>query len=143
MMKRSAMKPPEVAEDFRSTSIGDARLNRRVVRVVERLASKPEESFPDAMNGEAELEALYRLLNNERATPRALLAPHARATHERARLAGHVLAIHDSSEFVFKGEQREGLYKLRSNTWGFGAHVTLLVCNGTARRALGVAAIEI
>ncbi|NMQ19097.1 IS4 family transposase, partial [Candidatus Competibacter phosphatis] len=48
--------------------MGDARLNRRLVRMAERLGAQPNASIPVACNGWAETQAAYRLLAHEAVT---------------------------------------------------------------------------
>jgi hypothetical protein len=116
---------------------GDARLNRRLVKLAEQLAKAPDRSFPRATGDEAELEATYRFLGNEKVTAEAILAPHVRATLQRCEASGPVFVAHDSTEFSFNGE-REDLGRLSSDTThGFLAHVALAV-SGKKRVPLGV-----
>ncbi|NMQ20566.1 hypothetical protein E4P82_16000, partial [Candidatus Competibacter phosphatis] len=56
--------------------LGDARLNRRLVRMAERLGAQPNASIPVACNGWAETQAAYRLLAHEAVTWERVLTPH-------------------------------------------------------------------
>lgn len=109
--------------------MGDARLEKRAVKIVETLAASPGESFPSQMDDDAELEAFYRFVNNERVEGELLLEPHARATAERvAAVRGDVLVIHDTTVFSFGGEtRRAGLGRIKKGGQGFSAHVGLVV----------------
>ena len=60
--------------EFEGIDLGHKKCDRRLERVVAALAVKPDASFPEAMGNDAELEGLYRLLNNERVSPSKLLA---------------------------------------------------------------------
>ena len=108
--------------------LGDARLARRAVQLVDFLAAAPDKSFPRQMDDDGELEALYRFVNNEKVQPELLLAPHYRATSARAAEAGRVIVIHDTTGFSFGGEtQREGLGRVKTGGQGFNAHAALVV----------------
>lgn len=108
--------------------LGDARLSRRAVQLVDLLAAAPDKSFPRQMDDDGELEALYRFVNNEKVQPELLLAPHYRATSCRASEAGRVIVIHDTTGFSFGGEtQREGLGRIKKGGQGFNAHAALVV----------------
>jgi hypothetical protein len=95
------------------------------------------------MASDAELEGVYRLLNNERVTFEAVLAPHIEATLKRATQHGTCLVLHDTTSFEFGGaSRRDGLGLMIGNGQGFFAHVSLAVAPGEARTALGVVAVE-
>jgi len=133
-----------VAEEFVGAKLGDARLSRRLVAIGEKLATAPAQTFPKLMVTDAEQEAFYRFLRNEKVTLERLLQPHAAATVQRAAKRGVVLVLHDTTEFSFKGEVPRGeLTELRSGTYGFAAHASLVVGADGSRDALGVAALTI
>lgn len=127
------------AQELGGGFFGDARLSRRVVSLAERMARRPDASFPKALDG-AELEAAYRFFNNRKVTAQAILAPHVRATVGRAQ--GEVmLALHDTTTFSFRPDGgREGLGRDQLGTQTLHAHVTLAV--GTDRTPLGVLALR-
>jgi len=131
-----------VAEEFEGLELGDARLNQRAVKIVNRVAAEPGKSFPRATSDDSELEALYRFLNNDRVKPEAVLAGHYEATAERAVTAGQVLVIHDTTGFSFGGEtRRKGLGRMKTasarGTQGFYWHAAL-VASAHAGVPLGV-----
>src|SRR5213080_3709655 len=82
----------------------DRRLQRRFDGIVAAMKKAPEESFPKAFADDSELEATYRFLNNERVTWQELLAPHLEETVARVAKDPVVLAVHDSTSFMFGGE---------------------------------------
>ena len=84
--------------------LGDARLNRRLVRVAERLGAQPGASIPVACGGWAETQAAYRLLAHEAVAWEAVLAPHWECSLERMR--GHlvVLCVQDSTELNYTAQ---------------------------------------
>ena len=57
------------AAELGGANLGDARLNRRLVRVAERLGARPGASIPVACGGWAETQAAYRLLAHEAVRP--------------------------------------------------------------------------
>jgi hypothetical protein len=125
-----------IREEFEDADFGDERLNRRLVRLADALAEDPAESLPQNLD-DASLEAAYRFLNNESVSPAAILAPHVRETLRRID-GGHVLAVHDTTQFGFRADgKRSGLGHLRS-TQRFFSHVTLAVRPGENREPLGV-----
>lgn len=131
------MREPKV--EFSGVRLGDSRLDGRLLQMVDDLADDPSQSFPDAFGRGAPLEGGYRLLNNARVTPEAIIAPHvenaARRVHER----GAALLVHDTTELRFPGE-RDQLAKIQSDQWehGFLAHYTVAVSADGLREPLGV-----
>lgn len=100
----------------------------------------PGASFPVAMKSTAQREALYRFLGNERVTLDRLLAGHVAQTHERARAAGEVRIVHDTTTFRYAGE-REGLGTVRGPKPGYFGHIALAVGATEERQAMGVLGI--
>lgn len=124
-------------DDLSGADFGDARLTKRLLRIVEGLAPNPAASLPDAAKNDAELEATYRFLQNEKVTPAGILAPHYAATVRRGRDLGLILCAHDTTEFSFSTE-REGLGRINDGGRGFFAHVALGIRADEARTPLGV-----
>lgn len=130
--------------EFEGITLGDERLERRVLETAEKLAARPAASLPTATRTDASLEGTYRLLGNEAVTPEKILAPHRRRTSERAEVARRakrpLFAIHDTTEATFGGEYlREGLGFMSNGSQGFFAHVTLLASrDGEEKDPLGV-----
>lgn len=129
---------PSIVGEFDSSDLGDERLEARLALLAETLAQDPKLSLPEALGDGAELEGAYRFFNNDRVEAQAVLRPHVSAT--AARLVGRkrVLAVHDTTEFVFGGRsQRRGLEGDR-----FHAHFTLAVSADGRREPLGVLAVK-
>ncbi len=131
----------DVRSEFSGANFGDQRLSARLMRMAGALARTPDKSFPQAFGAESELEAVYRFWNNERVSAEAILTPHVEATIERCRVAGGVWALHDSSEFLFKGE-REGLGRMLDHIRGFLGHFCLAVEADSQRLPLGILGFE-
>ena len=117
-----------VSEEFEDAELGDDRLGSRLLRIAQALAMRPELGFPRAMRSEAELEGLYRFINNPRFAADEIVAPHIDRTFGRANEAGEVIAIHDSSFFQSAKKSPRQQAGIRSivGARGFMAHVALL-----------------
>jgi len=87
-----------IVDELQTADLGDARLDARFALVLDRLSLKPALKFNAACRGRAEVAGAYRLVNNPKATPQTLLAPHADATLERIRAYPVVLLAQDTSE---------------------------------------------
>jgi hypothetical protein len=131
----------DVVSEFDGESLGDARLDERLRRIVALAAADPSQSFPDQMESIADREALYRFLANPKVTLSGVLSGHVRQTHERLRARGVVRVVHDTNTFRFSGE-REGLGVLRGGAKGFLAHVALAVSADETREPLGVLGVH-
>jgi hypothetical protein len=118
-------------------NFGDERLNRRVALLLKRLADRPEESLPSALQGWGETMAAYRFFNNERVTAEKVLEPHRDATLERAKQFAVVLCVNDTSELDYTGKQILGLGPMtHESALGLYIHPTLAVT--PERLCLGV-----
>ena len=92
------------AAELGGAKLGDGRLNRRLVRVAERLGAQPGASIPGACGGWAETQAAYRLLAHEAVTWEQVLAPHWDWSIERMRCQPVVLCIQDSTELDYTAQ---------------------------------------
>jgi hypothetical protein len=72
-----------VRHEVGGVDLSDRRLNRRVVKVTEQLAKSPTVPINEACGDWASTQAAYRLFNNPKATPQALIEPHIEATVRR------------------------------------------------------------
>lgn len=131
-----------IEREFAGANLGDRRLSRRLVEIGTAMADSPEKSFPKASGTAARLRGTYRFVNNESVTPDGILGPHRAQTTARARQAGEVLVVHDTTDLEFPGEEpREGLGFIRSGTdQGFLLHCSLVVSADGTRRPIGVIA---
>lgn len=91
-------------KELAGVDFGDARLNRRLVRVAERLGAQPGASIPVACGGWAETQGAYRLLAHKAVTWEQVLAPHWDCSVERMRSQPVVLCIQDSTELDFTAQ---------------------------------------
>lgn len=92
------------AAELGGAELGDARLNRRLGRVAERLGAQPGASIPVACGGWAETQAAYRLLAHEAVTWEQVLAPHWACSVERMRRQPVVLCVQDSTELDYTAQ---------------------------------------
>jgi hypothetical protein len=123
--------------EFETIDLGDARRNKRAIRLVERLSAQPTASVPQACGDWADTMAAYRFFNNEEIDWRAILSAHTDCA--RTRMAAHevVLCIQDTTELDFNGQDASGLGPLNYEAQrGMYAHPTYAV--STSREPLGV-----
>lgn len=143
-----AMKLPKssverVGRALQRAELGDPRRKKRLTKAVSRLARKPRASLPEAMESESELEGIYRFANNAAIEPQELFSALAGAAAERARVAGEVLVIHDTTSCTFEHADPAEVGYLSTGKAGFYAHCSLVVESGAWRRPLGVVHLEV
>ena len=99
-----------VREEFAHADLADKRLNHRLVKTAEHLARSPLSPINEACGDWASTQAAYRLFDNARASPQAILAPHVRETAKRmAGCGGPVLVMQDTVFFSYRpGFSRNG-----------------------------------
>jgi len=100
----------------------DERLNTRFGVILQTLADKPLDSFPQASRNAGQAKAIYRFLDNRRLLVADLVQPVVDATVDACRGLSSVLAIQDSSSANYTSlVQTRGLGKL-NNTSALGLH---------------------
>lgn len=132
----------KVREELAGADLGDPRLVRRLGSIAESFAASPGASIPAAAGGVAEREAVYRFLSNPSVTLERVLAPHVSATVERARKAGRVFVVSDTTEFHFSSERRGLGVVAGKRRDGFLGHFALAVSADGEQLPLGVLAIK-
>jgi hypothetical protein len=124
-------------DEYSDVRFEDARLDGRLTRILRQVAIDPSQSFPEQMETDSDQEALYRFFRNPKVTVDALLEGHRGQTVDRMAGSSVVRIVHDTSEFVFKGD-REGLVTMQRETKGFSGHFALAVAGDDSRDVLGV-----
>ena len=90
--------------EFGDADLGDQRLTRRLTFTADALSRNPEESLPNAFNGDKyQLKAAYRLFDNEAVEPNEILQAHRGATLRRIQEmeCDLILAVQDTTQFDF------------------------------------------
>lgn len=128
-----------MSKELEGASLGDSRRSQRLGVIVARAAAEPAASFPDLTKSDAELEALYRFMNNEHVTPEAILEPHIVESVARSSASGEVLVAHDTTYCQFEGE-REGMGRIHAKDRGLWAHVALAL--SPEREVFGVVGLR-
>jgi hypothetical protein len=91
-----------VCAEFAGADLSDKRLDRRLIKTAEHLASSPASPINEACGDWASTQAAYRLFDNGKASPQAILAPHIQATVKRMiGVGGPVLVMQDTVFFSY------------------------------------------
>lgn len=130
-----------IAAEFEGIDLGDKRLNRRSVSILEALAADPEASVNAAHRGWSETSAAYRFFQNPNVTPEAILAPHIEATGRRIDAEPVVLILQDTTELDFSTHPpRDAKCLNKENRFGLFDHTHLAIT--PERLCLGVVGQE-
>jgi Transposase DNA-binding/Transposase Tn5 dimerisation domain len=92
------MLPAWILDELRTADLKDDRLNARLREVLAQLAAHPTASIPAACGGRAEMEAAYRLFDNDKVSFENILESHCRATRERIAAQEVVILGQDTTE---------------------------------------------
>jgi len=124
-------------EELNGIDLGDNRLNKRAIKMLECFSEKPTLSIPGACKGWSETQAAYRFFAHEDIEWPDILAPHQQQTQARIREHAVVLCIDDTTELDFNAQEIEGLGRLSYDAQrGMYMHPTYAVTPD--RVALGV-----
>lgn len=96
-------------EELSGVDLGDKRLDKRAVVLLDRFAAKPGASIPGACGGWGETLAAYRFLGQDDTDWRDILQPHIDCTLRRSAEHPVVLCLQDTTELDFNGQAIEGL----------------------------------
>jgi hypothetical protein len=132
----------ELHDEAMRSDFKDARLRRRLAKIVSKLGTNPSASFPQVFDA-AELEGAYRFFGNPAIGSDEILSGHYASVQERRREAGSVLVVHDSTQFAFDPNgEREGLGRINKAGQAFFGHFALVLKADGSRSPLGLAALE-
>lgn len=93
------------SDELFNIDLGDERLNKRSVKILDALGGNPINSIPAACNGYHETKAAYRFFDNTGVTPKKILKPHIDATLKRIAEEKIVLCVQDTTELDFSGQK--------------------------------------
>lgn len=126
-----------MVEEFSGLDLGDVRLNKRAIKLAERLMAKPTASLPTACDSWSETQAGYRFFANDRIDWHQIMKPHQEQTERRMSEHAVVLCLEDTTELDFNGQEIAGLGRLNyDKRRGMYVHPTYAVT--PEREPLGV-----
>lgn len=89
------------AEELKQADLKDARLNKRLIRLVEDLSAQPTASIPQACGDWAGAKGAYRFWDSPRVTPEAIRQASQQSTVERMEAEETILAVQDTTDLDF------------------------------------------
>jgi hypothetical protein len=125
------------SDEFADVDLGDKRLDARLTGMCDRFSESPESPINQACEDWAETKAAYRFFMNKNVEACEIMEAHRLKTAERAKKHKTILAIQDTSYFVYTSHPRtEGLCQLYHKR---GKYIEKIYCNGLVMHAcLGV-----
>jgi hypothetical protein len=97
----------DLFNEFAACDFGDARLSKRIGRIVSVLQDHPGRSIPSAFLTRSDWEACYRFFDNESVTPQRLIEPHVQATQKRIQEFDVALLVQDTTELDLTRPQNQ------------------------------------
>jgi Transposase DNA-binding/Transposase Tn5 dimerisation domain len=116
------------ASELRYVNLGDARRNKRLIKLVEDLAAQPTSSVPQACGTLAATTAAYDLWSSPYIKAADISHGHSKSTVERAKAEEIVLAIQDTTNMdVTSHPATKGIgYLDHKKSFGLKVHSTLI-----------------
>ncbi|HEY0736080.1 MAG TPA: IS4 family transposase [Herpetosiphonaceae bacterium] len=90
--------PSWATQELQTANFRDARLTKRLIRMVEDFAAQPTASVPQACGSWAATKAAYNFWDSDRVTPTAIRAAHTDRTQTRIASHATILVIQDTTE---------------------------------------------
>ncbi|MFC1765246.1 IS4 family transposase [Planctomycetota bacterium] len=116
------------AEEFDKVDLGDKRLDTRLVKLCDSFSEAPESPINQACEDWAETKAAYRFFQNENVNVEQIMAAHRGKTSIRAENHSTILALQDTSYFVYTNHPKtQGLGKISMKK---GAQIDKIYSNG-------------
>jgi IS4 transposase len=114
--------------EFKTIDLGDARLNRRVIKIVEGLGLAPGRTIPQAFQSWGSIKACYNFFSNGLVSEKKIVTPHVKQTIERIKEYRVVLLPNDTSELDYNAkEAMEGKERITNTKKGLWLHPTIAV----------------
>lgn len=88
-------------DELQHAQLGDKRLNKRLIRLVDDLSSQPSASVPQACGSWAATKAAYRFWESDNVDPDEIRRAHQEKTGERSKGQSRVLVIQDTTDLDF------------------------------------------
>lgn len=130
-MSMSTLLPPAqwAQQEFAFVHLGDARRNKRLVKIATQLAAHPGGTLPQAFRHWAELKAAYRFFDQRGVGFEAVLAAHLERTRQACCQPGEYLLIEDTTLLDYSDHPAtEDLGIIgQGKERGFELHTTLAV----------------
>lgn len=126
------------SSELQFADLGDKRRNKRLVRLVEDLASQPNASVPQASGDLAATQAAYEFWSSPRIQAQAIREAHQKSTLERVKQHSLIIAIQDTTELNFSHHPSKKGMGYLDNAKSRGLKVHSVFCSSAKGVPIGV-----
>jgi Transposase DNA-binding len=89
---------------FGTAELGDRRLTQRLIQIADRILEHPDGTLPQKMTSPAELEAVYRFVNNDKVSHAQILQPHRQEMWRQLAAKPRTISVlFDTTELDYSG----------------------------------------
>lgn len=116
-----------VRNELVGIELGDKRLNKRVLNLLEAASKQPQSSLNTMFHTRKETQACYRFFSNDLVTESKILEPHLKQTQKRVRQHPVVLCPSDTTSLNYTTRKtlEDSDYISSNNAQGFFMHTTI------------------
>ena len=118
-----------VSKELEGISLGDKRLNKRVLNLLEAASNQPQSSLNTMFHTRKEIQGCYRFFSNDLVTESKILKPHLEQTKKRIYKEPIVLCPSDTTSLNYTSRKmlEDSGYLSSNNAQGFFMHTTIAI----------------
>jgi hypothetical protein len=118
-----------VKKELAGIDLGDKRLNKRVLKLLDAASKQPQSSLNTMFHTRKEIQACYRFFSNDLVTESKIIEPHLHQTQERILQHPVVLCPSDTTSLNYTTRKtlKDSGYLSSNNAQGFFMHTTIAI----------------
>jgi hypothetical protein len=118
-----------VIKELAGIDLGDKRLNKRALNLLETASKSPQSSLNTMFHTRKEIQACYRFFSNDLVTESKIITPHLQQTQERILQHPVVLCPSDTTSLNYTSRKtlKDSGYLSSNNAQGFFMHTTIAI----------------
>lgn len=118
-----------VVQELCGIDIGDKRLNKRVLTLLEKASKLPQSSLNQMFHTRKEIQACYRFFSNDLVDENKIIKPHIQETYKRSAQHPIVLSLSDTTSlnFTTRKKLKDSGYISSNNAQGFFLHANIAI----------------
>jgi hypothetical protein len=118
-----------VVNELEGINIGDLRLNKRVVDLLEKASKQPQVSINKMFHTRKEVQACYRFFSNDLVDETKIIKPHIQSTFDRSSQHPVLLSLSDTTSLNYTSRKKleDSGYISSNNAQGFFLHANIVV----------------
>jgi hypothetical protein len=118
-----------IVQELGGIDLGDKRLNKRVLELLERASKQPEASLNKMFHTRKEIQACYRFFSNDLVDEHKIIEPHTQESYKRSAQHPVVLSLSDTTSLNYTSRKtlKDSGYISSNNAQGFFLHASIAV----------------